>query len=149
MSHRKTLNEKMQSGSKINETDRVRAGQKNSIDKKYLTPPDYLSTKAKKLWKRLVKLLDDQGILSNVDLTSLSGYCSSWDHYVEAEKSLKENGLTIVTGSGYVQVRPEVSISRESLKLMKTFATEFGMTPNSRSKMAIDLDDDDDDDFLD
>ena len=42
-----------------------------------------------------------------------------------------------VTASGRVRGRPEVAIAESSLKLMRTFAVEFGLTPNSRSRFSL------------
>ena len=39
------------------------------------------------------------------------------------------------TPSGYVQQVPQVSIAQQNMKLMQSFATEFGLTPACRARI--------------
>ena len=39
------------------------------------------------------------------------------------------------TPSGYVQQVPQVSIAQQNLKIMQSFATEFGLTPACRARI--------------
>ena len=109
--------------------------------------PKYLDTIGKKEWKRVLKVLKENNLYVDLDEVALSGYCSAYSQWIEAQNFLNENGLTTTTKNGYIVAYPQVIIARESLKLIKAFCQEFGMTPNSRQKMALPEMDDDDSGF--
>ena len=45
------------------------------------------------------------------------------------------HGSIFKTPSGYVQQVPQVSIAQQNLKIMQSFATEFGLTPACRARI--------------
>lgn len=102
------------------------------------TCPKWLEDEAKKEWKRLAKKMEAIGILTEVDLAAFAGYCQSYARWKEAEEYLSANGATFTTPSGYVQQVPQVSIAQTYLKLMGKYASEFGLTPASRSRLIAD-----------
>ena len=99
--------------------------------------PDWLSAEAKAEWKRLAPELERLGLLTVLDRAAFSCYCQSFAHWVQAQRVLRERGTMYVTGSGRVRERPEVAIAGSSLKLMRAFAVEFGLTPSSRSRFSL------------
>jgi P27 family predicted phage terminase small subunit len=111
--------------------------------------PAHLKGLAKEEWERVVPILERLGILTEVDGAALAGYCQSFARWVQCEKRLTSKGLTFTTPSGYVQQRPEVSMAQKYLQLVKSFCTEFGLTPSSRSRIELPDGDGDDDDDLD
>ena len=56
----------------------------------------------------------------------------------EAEEFITEHGTLVRTPSGYWQQVPQVSIAQTYMKQMGKFATEFGLTPASRSRLIAD-----------
>ena len=51
-----------------------------------LKPPPYLSTHAKKEWKRIAPMLLNNGLLTNVDISALGAYCQ---HTIDGLKQKK------------------------------------------------------------
>ena len=121
----------------------------NNAKPRSLAPdcPDWLSAEAKAEWKRLAPELERLGLLTVLDRAAFSCYCQSFAHWVQAQRVLREQGTMYVTGSGRVRERPEVAIAESSLKLMRAFAVEFGLTPNSRSRFSLPEPMKDDDDI--
>ena len=109
--------------------------------------PDWLAAEAKAEWKRLAPELERLGLLTLLDRAAFSCYCQSFAHWVQAQRVLRENGTMYVTASGRVRERPEVAIAESSLKLMRAFAVEFGLTPSSRSRFSLPEPMKDDDDM--
>ncbi len=111
----------------------------NSAKPRSVAPdcPDWLSPEAKAEWKRLAPELERLGLLTVLDRAAFSCYCQSYAHVVQAQAVLREHGTMYVTGSGRVRERPEVAIASSSLKLMRAFAVEFGLTPSSRSRFSL------------
>jgi P27 family predicted phage terminase small subunit len=103
--------------------------------------PSFLSPEGKKEWRRVSKELLSVGLLTIVDRAALAGYCQAYSRWKEAEEAIQEHGLTYEytnkNGSTNVVARPEVSIARECLMLIKAFCAEFGLTPSSRSRLTV------------
>lgn len=96
--------------------------------------PSFLDELGKEEWRRIVKVLDFE-TFTEQDLKTLEIYCMSYSRWRRAEDLLLEEGMTFQTDSGYVQVRPEVSIANSSLKNVQSAAKELGLTSASRIKM--------------
>jgi P27 family predicted phage terminase small subunit len=108
--------------------------------------PSWLEKEAKKEWRRMSKVLETIGILTEVDAAAFAGYCQAYARWKEAEEFLSKHGTIFKTPSGYIQQVPQVSIAQTYLKIMKDFCSEFGLTPSSRSRIVandnkIDTDD--------
>jgi len=60
-------------------------------------------------------------------------YCISYETMRRAYRMMKgSKGLFIKTESGYVQQSQALSVVIKAMKEMRSFATEFGMTPSAR-----------------
>ena len=86
--------------------------------------------------------MDRLGLLTLVDRAALAGYCQCWARWVEAEKFLEENGTTITARDDkgvvkWVQAVPQVGIATKMLDRMHKFASEFGFTPASRTRIGL------------
>ncbi len=99
--------------------------------------PDHLSTVARKEWRRLAGPLHKMGVLTIVDRAALAAYCQSYARWVEAEERLAETPILLKTPSGYVQQSPWLSVANKQLELMGRYMTELGLTPSSRSRVAV------------
>lgn len=78
------------------------------------------------------------GVLTEVDMAAFAAYCQSYARWKEAEEFITEHGTLVRTPSGYWQQVPQVSIAQTYMKQMGKFATEFGLTPASRSRLIAD-----------
>ena len=103
------------------------------------TCPAHLSPTAKAEWKRLAQSLNKIGTLTQVDRAALAAYCQSYGRWVEAERKLAETPPLLKTPAGYVQASPWLAISSKQLELMAKFMAELGLTPSSRSRLAIQM----------
>ena len=101
------------------------------------TCPAHLSATAKAEWKRLAKSLHRIGLLTQVDRAVLAAYCQAYGRWVEAERKLAETPVLLKTPAGYVQQSPWLTVSNKQLELMAKFMAEIGLTPSSRSRLAI------------
>jgi P27 family predicted phage terminase small subunit len=99
--------------------------------------PDHLSEEAKAEWHRLVDTLVRMGVISIVDRAVLAAYCQAYGRWVEAERKLLETPLLFKTPSGYVQQSPWLNIANRQMELMGRYMAEIGLTPASRSRIAI------------
>ena len=104
--------------------------------KSKISCPAWLDAEAKKEWKRIIKLLQAEKVdFTEKDLKALEGYCQSYARWKNCEKILQEKGYTFETPNGYVQQRPEVSISNKALQELRSYQKELGLTPAARARM--------------
>jgi P27 family predicted phage terminase small subunit len=103
------------------------------------TCPVHLSPTAKAEWKRLAQSLNGIGLLTQADRAALAAYCQAYGRWVEAERKLAETPTLLKTPAGYVQPSPWLGIASKQLELMAKFMVELGLTPSSRSRLAISI----------
>jgi len=116
--------------------------------------PVFLSKDAKKEWKRIAPQLEKLGLLTQVDMATLAGYCESWAQYKKAIEFLHKNGETYALwereddGSikrddqgkpilRYMQQWPQVSIANKALGNIKSASMQFGLSPSDRGRMTV------------
>lgn len=112
--------------------------------------PGWLAKEGKREWRRLARELNAAGLLATVDRAALAAYCQLWARWVAIEAELV---LTVLgkdgkpvpkykmvgsTDKGYEFVNPLFGLALQTLKAMKQYMVEFGMTPSSRSRIRID-----------
>lgn len=103
--------------------------------------PSWLSDAARKEWQRLAKELNRVGILTEVDGDLFGAYCEAFAKFVETKELAEEAGYTYeVTnrqGETTIKRHPLVPMSMEYLKVAKSIAGEFGLTPSARTKIEV------------
>ena len=102
------------------------------------TAPAHLTDTGKKEWRRVGKLLHNLGLLTEIDLTALAGYCSTYAQWVGAQEQIKKHGVLIKAQSGFPMQSPYLTISNKAMSEMRKWLVEFGMTPSSRTRIQVD-----------
>ncbi|MEL6599949.1 MAG: phage terminase small subunit P27 family [Pseudomonadota bacterium] len=100
------------------------------------TCPAHLSPTAKTEWKRVARMLNYMGLLSEIDRAALAGYCQAYGRWVEAERELAKTPTLLRTPSGYVQPSPWLAIANKANEQMLKWMAEIGLTPSSRSRVS-------------
>ncbi len=99
------------------------------------TCPEWLLPEAKIEWERLAAVMDQMGVLTEVDRAAFAAYCQSYARWKEAQEHIDFEGSTFETDKGYQQQTPWVGIANTNQKLMMQAASEFGLTPFARSRI--------------
>jgi len=97
--------------------------------------PRYLNKVAQKEWRRMVKELHPIGLLTNIDLTALGGYCACYADWIDAMGQVQEHGVVVKAQSGFPVQSPYLTIANKAMVEMRKWLVEFGMTPSSRSRV--------------
>jgi P27 family predicted phage terminase small subunit len=98
----------------------------------------HLDSGAKKEWKRVSRELTTLGLLTSIDRAALAAYCAAYSRWSAAELSIQKFGTVIKSPkSGFPIQNPYVSVANTALDLMRKFASEFGMTPASRTRLSV------------
>lgn len=100
--------------------------------------PDWLEDEAKAEWERMSTVLENMGMLTDMDMVAFAGYCQAYARWKEAEEFLSQHGSIVRTPNGYLQQVPQVSIAQTNLKIVLKFCEQFGLTPSSRSRIVAD-----------
>ena len=104
-----------------------------------LTKPKGLKGTAKKLYQVVGTELASKGLLDVVNLDLLLAYCREMALYKDMMKDLETEGytVTVATKTGSIkQVNPKRKVAENALVAAKTLASEFGLSPASRARVA-------------
>lgn len=112
--------------------------------------PSHASDKARETWGYVCSILDQMGLLSDVDALAIEMLCEAYADYLAAVQALKEFGsdyYQTVNQSGGVMHRahPAVAVKQDADRRIRGWLAEFGMTPSSRSRVRAEGDGDDED----
>ena len=99
--------------------------------------PEWLTGNAKEVWGILAPILERMGVLTEADEIALAAICSLYARYKDLERIIDEKGYTEQNTRSGLKAIPEFAMSRDCLKLLKSFMTEFGLTPSSRTRISI------------
>ena len=102
--------------------------------------PQWLSAKAKRVWRDVVPLLKGMRILAGVDRDALTAYCQTYARWRSAEEFLDQHGEIYPVRDEKGNVRrmkpyPQVSIASTLLQVVRSYQQEFGMTPSARTRV--------------
>lgn len=108
--------------------------------------PKWLLPEARSEWRRLAKELTAKGVLTVGDRAALAAYCQMWARWVQIEEELdrledtkegkvRKHQLIGKTDKGYAFMSPLLGAAHATLKQMKAFAVELGLTPASRTRI--------------
>jgi len=101
--------------------------------------PEFLSDRALQEWQRIAPILEKLGLLSQVDKMALAAYCAAVARLWQAEEQLKIEGLTVTNERGRRIKNPLVDVANAAAKQISLFASQFGMSPSTRSSVKAKL----------
>jgi P27 family predicted phage terminase small subunit len=119
---------------------RVANEEKLKMRAENINPPSWLDATAKKEFKRLADLLLSVELINEADTLHLAMYCEYYSQYLSYKREVKAKGK-------WVDGKPNPFILRmkDAAAQMKSFATDLGLSPASRARLAINLKEDDED----
>ena len=103
-----------------------------------LSPPRELSARAKKEWRRIVKLYRglETEILNDLDVGILRSYCESMAIYIEAEEEYQNHGL-VMQKDGRILENPYLKIMRLEGANIAKYAEQLCLSPVGRARMGV------------
>ena len=101
--------------------------------------PTWLKKLAKKKWTELVPLLENMGVLAEIDSTVLARYCDSWAWWKDLRKTIEKEGECVTSynknGDEYVTQNPKVNIALKISAQLAKLESQMGMTPSARADL--------------
>lgn len=120
--------------------------------------PKHLSGKARAAWNFWAKELQLMNLDCMPDAMMLEGACVNYARAVEADFIVNRDGLVLEistidedTGERRIlrtQANPAVTISNNSWRLVRSFCSEFGLSPVSRQRLTIETPEKETDDLM-
>lgn len=98
-------------------------------------PPAILGEHGRRKWKKTVNLLVSESLLTKFFLDSLLTLCIEWERYIACIETLRVDGETFTTESGYIQKNPAAAQANTSFANYTKIATLFGLDPTSIKKL--------------
>lgn len=99
--------------------------------------PKYLEGEARKEWRRITKQLQINHLITEADRSLLAAYCQAYKIWVDATEKVNKHGTVIKAPSGFPVQSPFVSIANKQVEIMIKLASEFGMSPASRTRIKV------------
>lgn len=94
-----------------------------------------------KLWDQYAPELERLGILTGLDVGALRLALQHYQFAIEAAADIRESGgLTRIDEKGIERKHPLLSTFAQNSELYRKWATEFGLTPSSRSRLKVEPD---------
>jgi P27 family predicted phage terminase small subunit len=105
--------------------------------------PSYLSTDARKEWRRLLPLLMNRGSLTAGDAQGLALHCETFARWVKCQKQINEEGLMLAVtvldkhGEKVTRTKPHpcLRIAQDCERSLRVSLASMGLTPQSREKI--------------
>lgn len=97
--------------------------------------PDWLDGDARAEFDRIVSELVKNFLVTPLDGVALASYCRMYAMWREADKQVREQGITFIADSGNVRCNPAAKLCLSLFEAMRRMASEFGFTPAARSRL--------------
>ena len=107
-------------------------------------PPSFLMPYAQDEWTRIAEELYRLGCLTVADLNTLAAYYQAYGHWRTAEEALAKMrerdpltaAIMLKTRNGNAMPNPLLIAANKAASDMIRYASEFGLTPAARSRIA-------------
>jgi len=120
---------------------------KRPINARELQPPvparppyatRHLSEDAKREWRRIVAVLLELGLYTELDHAALEMYCQSYGRWVHARRMIIRTGGEVVeSDEGAAYYNQWYNVENREFEKMRKMLAEFGLTPSARSRLQI------------
>lgn len=102
-----------------------------------ITPPSWLSTKARNVWLRLAPDLITKGVLTPWDVDQFARFCALEAVNRDAYELVLRDGVLVKGDKGLLVKNPAIQVLRDTQQLLTTLSGLFGLTPSSRTQLKI------------
>lgn len=98
--------------------------------------PTDIEKEAKEYMKNVIQMLDESGVMQDVDSAALTMLARNYSMFIKASKQLEKDGLTVVSDRGNIAPHPAIKIAKDAqIQAMKVME-KFGLTAKDRTKIA-------------
>lgn len=101
-------------------------------------PLPYLSKRGKVIFRRIVKHIEDTGVIADIDTFELSMLANCFDLYEVASTHCNDqinDGKLYVMNGSTKQVIPEYNVMQQQYDKILKHSSKFGLNPGDRAKI--------------
>lgn len=99
-------------------------------------PPPWLGEHAIEAWYRNGPILIEMYLLTDADFELFATLCQAIHVMIVSSQDINENGMTIIGQRGRTR-NPALATFASSTATIRSLASEFGMTPSSRTRLKM------------
>ena len=99
------------------------------------TIPDDIQEEAKAYMRNVCDMLESKGVMENVDTAALTMLARNYSMFIQANKQLEKDGLTVTSDRGNVAPHPAIKIAKDAQTSAMKVMLEFGLTAKARTKL--------------
>lgn len=99
--------------------------------------PEYLNEKAREMWQTSKAELERCNMGVCTDAPILEGCAKMYSIATDCDETVSREGLLVKMSNGEYKPHPLIIVSQNAWKLVKSFCSEMGFGPVSRSRVAI------------
>ena len=96
---------------------------------------DKLAPEAKEYIQDVLQMLEEKGIIEDVDDAAIKMLAYNYSTFIKANKIIEDEGLTVTSDRGNVSEHPAVKIARDAQTQALKVMAEFGLTAKARCKL--------------
>ena len=98
--------------------------------------PTDIEKEAKNYINNVVNMLEDNGLMEDVDNAALTMLARNYSMFIKASKQLEKDGLTVVSDRGNIAPHPAIKIAKDAQTQAMKVMEKFGLTAKDRTKIA-------------
>ena len=106
-----------------------------------IAPPEWLNNYGQKMWTDRCPELQRTNVLTTLDIEGFEMACYWYGIFRQCVDDAREKGLfyTYTNKQGHENEvdRPQMKLARQASELYKSYASEYGLMPSSRSKINV------------
>ena len=99
------------------------------------TIPEDIQEEAKAYMQSVIEMLESKGVMQNVDTAALNMLARNYSMFIQANKQLEKDGLTVTTDRGNIVPHPAIKIAKDAQTQAMKVMLEFGLTAKARTKL--------------
>jgi P27 family predicted phage terminase small subunit len=120
---------------------RKQAEESLRMSDEHIDPPEWLDEIAKKEFERIAELLKEVRLVTEADIHLLATYCDAYSDYVKCTELIQKEGLMVEYTNKAAETNkvphPLMTKKKQLFEQMKAVASEFGLSPSARAKLAM------------
>lgn len=98
--------------------------------------PKDIEKEAKEYMTNVIKMLEDNGVMKDVDTAALTMLARNYSMFIKASKQLELEGLTVQSDRGNIAPHPAIKIAKDAQTQAMRVMEKFGLTAKDRTKIA-------------
>ena len=97
--------------------------------------PAHLTDLERVEWRRLMRILEAMGVMTEVEADILALYCQNYVRWVQCNREIERGGLIVVSEKGTAMRNPLLKVADDAQRTMLRCMGELGMTPSARVRL--------------